>query len=137
MARRADAIAARRTGSRTRCARSGRAARVEVIENACDFEDFDGLQYRPGERFRLTHTGSFAGRRDARPFFEALARQNGDIVARFVGGLRAPDLPYVRELGLGDRLEIVPFQPYSRVRGSRRTRTRSCSSSPRPALPDG
>ncbi len=116
VASRADAIVTATRGIAEEMRAVGPRGRVETIENACDFEDFDGLPYRPGERFRLTHTGSFVGRRDARPFFEALARQNGDTVARFVGGLRAPDLPYVRELGLGERLEIVPFQPYSRVR---------------------
>jgi len=88
---------------------------VEVIENGSDFEDFAGLEYHPGERFRLTHTGSFASRRDARPFFEALARVNGRVVARFVGGFRAADEPLVEELGIRDKLEIVPFQPHEDV----------------------
>ena len=47
----------------------------EVVEigNCCDFEDFDGLEYRPADRFRITHVGSFMGRRSPRPFLDALA----------------------------------------------------------------
>src|SRR5438270_2324308 len=44
---------------------------VAVIPNGCDFDDLAGLEYRPGARFRVTHTGSFFGRRDPRPFLQA------------------------------------------------------------------
>ena len=47
--------------------------RVVTISNGCDFEDFAGLEYRRGERLRITHTGSFFGKRDPKPFLEALA----------------------------------------------------------------
>ena len=115
VARRADAITCATVGIGEEM-RSLRAnGTVEVIENACDFEDFDGLEYRPGARFRLTHTGTFVGRRNARPFFEALARVDGRLVARFVGGLRPADASFVEGLGLGDRLEVVPFQPRDRT----------------------
>jgi glycosyltransferase involved in cell wall biosynthesis len=87
------------------------AERVETIPNGCDFDDFDGLEYRPGERFRITHTGGFFGHRDPRPFLAALAAANGDAVARFVGGLRAADREYAESLGLGDRLEVLPHVP--------------------------
>ena len=115
VARRADAIVTATRGIADEMRALGSAGPVELIENACDFEDFEGLVYRRGERFRLTHTGSFVGRRDARPFFEALARTNGSTVARFVGGLRASDEPFIRSLDLGERLEVVPFQPHSRT----------------------
>ena len=48
--------------------------RVVTIPNGADFDDVAGLERRPSERFRLTHTGSFFGRRDPRPFLQALAR---------------------------------------------------------------
>jgi glycosyltransferase involved in cell wall biosynthesis len=115
VARQADAIVTATRGIADEMRALAPAGPVELIENACDFEDFEGLAYRRGERFRLTHTGSFVGRRDARPFFEALARTNGATVARFVGGLRASDEPFIRSLGLGDRLEVVPFQPHDRT----------------------
>jgi glycosyltransferase involved in cell wall biosynthesis len=86
------------------------AGRVEVIQNGCDFEDFAGLDYRPGERFRITHAGRFFGQRNPRPFLEALARTPG-IVARFVGDLRRSDRDYAHSLGLRDRLELVPSVP--------------------------
>jgi glycosyltransferase involved in cell wall biosynthesis len=88
---------------------------VEVIENGCDFDDFDGLEYRRGDRFRITHTGGFTSRRDARPFFEALKQAEGDPVARFVGGVRVVDAPLLAELDLGDRLEVIPFQPHDKA----------------------
>ena len=84
---------------------------VEVIENGADFEDFAGLQYKRGERFRITHTGSFFGRRDPRPFLEALARSGPDVVARFVGDFRGTDRAFAERLGLAGRLELVPYLP--------------------------
>ena len=44
----------------------------------------------PSERFRLTHTGSFFGKRDPRPFLTAL-KQSGldDVVVRFLGDFPA------------------------------------------------
>ena len=87
------------------------AERVETIPNGCDFDDFEGLEYRRGERFRITHTGSFFGHRDPRPFLTALAETDGDVVARFVGGLRSADREFAAALGLGDRLEEIPHVP--------------------------
>lgn len=87
------------------------AQRVETIPNGCDFEDFEGLEYRRGERFRITHTGSFFGHRDPRPFLTALAQAEGDVVARFVGGLRSADREFAEALSLGDRLEEIPHVP--------------------------
>jgi glycosyltransferase involved in cell wall biosynthesis len=91
------------------------AERVETIANGCDFEDFAGLPYVPGPRFRLTHTGSFFGRRSPRPLLEALAATDSDIVARFVGDFRAADRAWAEELGLGDRLELHPYLPRRQV----------------------
>jgi glycosyltransferase involved in cell wall biosynthesis len=85
--------------------------RLEVIENGCDFEDFEGLRYTPGSRFRITHTGSFLGRRDPRPFLEALA--GTDALARFVGDFRSSDREFAHELRLDDRLELVPYLPHA------------------------
>src|SRR4051812_28552284 len=51
---------------------------VVTIANGSDFDDFDGLEYRPAaERFRITHAGSFFGKRDPRPFLTALSRVDG------------------------------------------------------------
>jgi glycosyltransferase involved in cell wall biosynthesis len=116
VARRADGITAATDGFAAEMRELRPRGPVEVIENGSDFEDFAGLEYHPSdERFRLTHTGSFASRRDARPFYEALARVNGSVVARFVGGFRAADEALVEELGIRDKLEIVPFQPHEDV----------------------
>jgi glycosyltransferase involved in cell wall biosynthesis len=85
--------------------------RLEVIENGCDFDDFDGLPYTPGERFRLTHTGSFFGRRDPRAFLQALV--GVDAVGRFVGDFRSSDREFAEALRLGDRLELIPYLPHA------------------------
>ena len=49
------------------------AGRVVTITNGSDFDDFVGLDYVPGDRFRVTHTGAFFGQRDPKPFLRALA----------------------------------------------------------------
>jgi glycosyltransferase involved in cell wall biosynthesis len=84
---------------------------VRVISNGCDFDDFAGLEYAPGKRFRITHTGSFFGKRDPRPFLEAFKQADLDAVARFVGDFRSTDREWAEALGLGDRLELVPYAP--------------------------
>jgi glycosyltransferase involved in cell wall biosynthesis len=63
--------------------------RLMTIANGSDFDDFAGLEYRRADRFRLTHTGSFFGHRDPRPFLRAL-RASGleDVTVRFVGDSR-------------------------------------------------
>jgi glycosyltransferase involved in cell wall biosynthesis len=83
--------------------------RVVTIANGCDFDDFAGLEYRPAERFRITHTGSFFGQRSPRPFLSALADSGLDVVARFVGDFRAADRDWAEDLDLRDRLELHPF----------------------------
>ena len=86
-----------------------------TISNGCDFDDFAGLEYAPGERFRITHTGSFFGKRDPRPFLTALAESGLDVVARFVGDFRSADREWAESLGLGDRLELIPYAPRRRA----------------------
>ena len=84
---------------------------VRVIANGCDFEDFAGLEYEPAPRFRITHTGSFFGKRDPRPFLQAFHDAGLDAVARFVGDFRSSDREWAEALDLGDRLEIVDYLP--------------------------
>jgi glycosyltransferase involved in cell wall biosynthesis len=91
------------------------ANRVETIANGCDFEDFAGLEYHPAPRLRITHTGSFFGRRSPRTVLEALAGSDVDAVLRFVGDFRAADREWAERLGLGDRLEIHPYLPRRQV----------------------
>src|SRR3954466_12728998 len=83
---------------------------VTTILNGADFDDFAGLDYRRGDRFRITHTGSFFGKRDPRPFLTALAESGlEDVVARFVGDFRVSDREWSKSLGLGPRLELHPY----------------------------
>lgn len=82
---------------------------VHVVENGCDFDEFDGLEYAPADRFRVTHAGSFFGRRNPRAFLEALARTEDDVVARFVGGLPQRDRDWAAANGLAERVEVSPF----------------------------
>jgi glycosyltransferase involved in cell wall biosynthesis len=87
------------------------AGRVVTIPNGADFDDIAGLAYHPADRFRITHTGSFFGRRDPRPFLQALADSGLDVVARFLGDFREADRDWAAGLGLGDRLELLPYAP--------------------------
>jgi glycosyltransferase involved in cell wall biosynthesis len=111
VARRADAIVAASDAiaEETRSLRPR--ADVVTIENGCDFDDFAGLEHHVSPRFRITHAGSFFGRRDPRPFLAALADSGVDAVARFLGDFRAADQEWAETLGLGDRLELHPFAP--------------------------
>ena len=85
---------------------------VTTILNGADFDDFAGLEYSRGDRFRITHTGSFFGKRDPRPFLTALAESGlEDVVARFVGDFRVADREWAQSLGLDDRLELHPYVP--------------------------
>ena len=85
---------------------------VTTILNGADFDDFAGLDYRRGDRFRITHTGSFFGKRDPRPFLSALADSGlKDVVARFVGDFRVADREWAESLPLGPRLELHPYVP--------------------------
>ena len=85
---------------------------VVTIANGSDFDDFAGLERHPSDRFRLTHTGSFFGKRDPRPFLTAL-KQSGleDVVVRFLGDFRAADREWAEGLELGDRLELIDYAP--------------------------
>jgi glycosyltransferase involved in cell wall biosynthesis len=112
VARRADAITTATRGAADEIRMLGRSGGVMVVPNGCDSGDFDGLGYQRGERFRITHTGSFhSPHRDPRPFFAALRESGLDAVARFVGDLRPSDRIYANELGLSDRVEVMPFVP--------------------------
>jgi len=86
--------------------------RVVTITNGSDFDDFAGLEYVRADRFRLTHAGSFFGRRDPKPFLRALAESGlEDVTVRFVGDFRPADKEFMESLGLGDRVELVPYVP--------------------------
>jgi glycosyltransferase involved in cell wall biosynthesis len=85
--------------------------KVVSMSNGCDFDDFAGLDYTPGERFRITHTGSFFGKRDPRPFLTALDESGLDVRARFLGDFRSADREWAEERGLDDRLELIPYAP--------------------------
>ena len=83
---------------------------VTTIPNGSDFEDFAGLEYRPAtDRFRITHAGSFFGRRDPKPFLTAVSRVD-DVVARFVGDFRSSDREWAS--GIAVRIDLVPYAPH-------------------------
>jgi hypothetical protein len=87
--------------------------RVVTIPNGSDFDDFSGLEYhRAHDRFRITHAGSFFGKRDPRPFLTALARVDG-VVARFVGDFRSSDREWAA--GIMDRIELIPYASHRRA----------------------
>jgi glycosyltransferase involved in cell wall biosynthesis len=113
VARRADAISCVSEAIADEIKALGARSVVRTIANGCDFDDFAGLEYEPASRFRITHTGSFFGKRDPRPFLQALRDSDLDVVARFAGDFRASDREFAESLGLGDRLELIPYAPRS------------------------
>ena len=88
---------------------------VVTIANGSDFDDFAGLEHTPSDRLRITHAGSFFGKRDPRPFLTAL-KQSGldEIVVRFLGDFRSTDREWAEAEGLGDRLELIAYAPRRR-----------------------
>jgi glycosyltransferase involved in cell wall biosynthesis len=82
--------------------------KVVTIANGCDFDDFAGLEHRTSNRLRITHTGHFHGKRDPKPFLQALAESGlDDVVVRFAGDFRAADREYAESLGLGEKVELL------------------------------
>jgi glycosyltransferase involved in cell wall biosynthesis len=111
VARRADAIVAASEAIADEARGLEPTGPVVTILNGADFDDFSGLQYHRSNRFRITHTGSFFGKRDPRPFLTALDKSGLDVRARFVGDFRRSDREWAEAQGLGDRLELYPYVP--------------------------
>src|SRR5213082_579936 len=112
VARRADAIVAASEAIAEETRAIAPRGRVVTIENGSDFDDFAGLGYSRGDRFRLTHAGSFFGKRDPKPFLRALAGSGlEDVTVRFVGDFRPGDREFLETLGLGDRVELIEYVP--------------------------
>ena len=83
-----------------------------TIANGSDFDDFAGLEHHVSDTFRITHAGSFFGKRDPRPFLTALAQSGiDDVVVRFLGDFRSADREWAEEQELGSRLELIPYAP--------------------------
>jgi glycosyltransferase involved in cell wall biosynthesis len=96
------------------------AHKTTVIENGADFDDFDPVDYRPGEQFTIVHAGSFFGHRTPKPFLQAMAAMlerrpelRGRVLARFVGELRDEDRAFAEGLGIADAWREEGFLPYS------------------------
>ena len=67
---------------------------------------------RARDRFRLTHAGSFFGKRDPKPFLRALAESGlEDVTVRFLGDFRPADREFMESLGLADRVELIDHVP--------------------------
>jgi glycosyltransferase involved in cell wall biosynthesis len=115
VARKADAIVAASEAISEETRSLNPRSTVVTIENGCDFDDFAGLTHHTSPRFRITHAGSFFGRRDPRPFLTAFADSGLDAVARFLGDFRSADREWAETLGLGDRLELHEFAPRRRA----------------------
>jgi glycosyltransferase involved in cell wall biosynthesis len=110
----ADAITCVSDAIADEARRFGPRGRVLTISNGSDFDDFEGLAYTPSPRFRITHTGSFFGKRDPRPFLTALDESGLDVDARFVGDFRSSDREWAEARGLMDRVELIPYAPRRR-----------------------
>jgi glycosyltransferase involved in cell wall biosynthesis len=112
VARQADAIVAASEAIAEETRGVAPRGRVVTIANGSDFDDFAGLTYTRGDRFRLTHAGSFFGKRDPKPFLRALAESGlEDVTVRFVGDFRPADREFLESLQLGDRVELLEYVP--------------------------
>jgi glycosyltransferase involved in cell wall biosynthesis len=112
VARQADAIVTAADAITEETRGIGPRGRLLTIANGSDFDDFAGMTYTRGDRLKLTHTGSFFGQRDPKPFLRALkASALEDVVVRFVGDFRPADREFLASLDLGDRVELVDYVP--------------------------
>ncbi|HZR95170.1 MAG TPA: glycosyltransferase family 4 protein [Gaiellaceae bacterium] len=112
VARRADAIVTAAEAITAEMRGISPVGRLVTITNGSDFDDFAGLAHTRSDRFRITHAGSFFGRRDPKPFMRALAASGlRDVTVRFLGDFRPGDRELMEELGLADRVELVPHVP--------------------------
>jgi glycosyltransferase involved in cell wall biosynthesis len=88
---------------------------VVTIANGSDFDDFTGLEHTRSDRLRITHAGSFFGKRDPRPFLTALKHSGlDDVVVRFLGDFRSSDREWLEQQDVGDRVELIPYAPRRR-----------------------
>src|SRR3954465_470476 len=88
---------------------------VVTIANGSDFDDFAGLEHTRSDRLRITHAGSFFGKRDPRPFLTALKQSAlDDVVVRFLGDFRSADREWLEQQELADRVELIPYAPRRR-----------------------
>lgn len=120
IARKADAIVCVTPTIAREMTDLGARGEMRVIPNGADFDDFASIAYKPGERFRITHTGNFFGDRDPRPFLRALAQIDAPITARFIGEFRTADRLWAESLDLGERLELTRSQPHMQAIASQR-----------------
>jgi len=112
VARQADAIVAAADSIAQETKTLDPRGRVVTITNGCDFDDFAGIEYTRAHRFRITHAGSFFGKRDPKPFLRALAESGlEDVTVRFLGDFRPADREYMESLGLADRVELIDHVP--------------------------
>jgi glycosyltransferase involved in cell wall biosynthesis len=118
---RADAIVCVTPKFASEMAELGARREIRVIPNGTDFDEPAEIEYERGERFYLTHTGNFFGKRDPRPFLTALAQIDAPITARFIGEFRSSDRLFAESLGLGAKLELIRFQPHAQAIASQRT----------------
>ena len=116
VARWADAIVVRLRGDRRRDARA-RAARPGRARSrtAATSTTSPGSSTAAATRFRITHTGSFFGKRDPRPFLKALADSGSTSSPASSATSAPPTASGPRTLGLGDRLELIPYAPRRRA----------------------
>jgi len=115
VARRADAIVTAADAITEETRGLSPRGKLVTIANGSDFDDFAGLEYVRTDRLRLTHTGSFFGRRDPRPFLRALADSAlEDVNVRFVGDFRPGDREFMTGLGLADRVALIDHVPRRR-----------------------
>jgi glycosyltransferase involved in cell wall biosynthesis len=112
VAKRADAVVAVSEAIAAEVNERSPAGPVVTIANGSDFDDFVGIERHLSDRFRITHTGSFFGKRDPRPFLTGLQASGlDDAVVRFLGDFRSSDREWADTLSLGDRLEVIPYAP--------------------------
>ena len=105
--------------------------RVQTLMNAVDLDDFRILPdvSVDSERFVITYTGNFFGRRSPRPFLEAVDRLlqrrpelTDTLVVRFIGSLKEGDGSWIDgNERLSRVVERIAFMPYAEALAHQRS----------------
>src|SRR5436853_3976613 len=112
VARQADAIVTAAEAITVETQGLSPVGRLVTITNGSDFDDFAGLEHSQSHRLRITHAGSFFGKRSPRAFLQALADSGiEEVTVRFLGDFRPGDREFMEGLGLADRVELIPHVP--------------------------
>ena len=93
---------------------------IEVISNGFDEEDFESVVPKDNESFTVVYAGNMSDERNPEALWKALARRNsdrGEIRVRLIGNVAGGVRESIRDAGLQETVEFLPYMAHSRAIG--------------------